>query len=310
MRCRARFDRECFSALEACPTLGCGKIERERPSGSVRRQLVTLVAGGVGVLVGLLVTGVWTLPSMSVRGRPPCPPLEQERAPAVSSERGDGSLPLTVSNRAPERRPDDPLLIFERGLANELGSRYEDALANYSRAIELAPKNLRYLECRGSLRRLMGDEDGARADYRRAADLLAVAPTERSWAPWCGRGYFRGLSGDYEGGVQDCTRAIELNPTSSFALSSRAYARLHLGDLDGASTDVERSLELDASNAYAFENRGRLRHVHGDVAGARADFEQALRFDVRRERTASLRIEIGALDETKAPAKPCAGTPR
>jgi Flp pilus assembly protein TadD len=303
-KCRARFDRECFLTLVKCPTLGCGRIEWGRAPRSVTRELVILAFCGVGMFLGLLVTGALRLPDLPGGERHHFQPHVPERAPAPPTGREGVWLPLAVSSDVSERPHDDALTFFERGLADELASRYEDALVNYTRAIDLAPKTLRYRECRGSLRRLCGDEDGARVDYRSAAGLLAVRPNEKDWAPLCGRGYFRGLAGDYEGAAEDCTRAIERNPTSSFALSSRAYARLHLGDLDGASADLERALELDPGNAYAFENRGRLRHVRGDVSRARADFERALQLDVRRERTASLRIEIGALDGARVPTKP------
>ncbi|KAJ0251751.1 Tetratricopeptide repeat [Hirschfeldia incana] len=64
--------------------------------------------------------------------------------------------------------------------------------------------------------------------------------------------------GRYEETVEECTIALELNPTYSKALVRRAEAHEKLEHFEEAVTDLKKILELDPSNDQARKGIGRL----------------------------------------------------
>jgi Flp pilus assembly protein TadD len=136
------------------------------------------------------------------------------------------------------------------------------------------------------------------ADHTRFLELEPATP-DRPWSVLAlnNRGFLRGQQGDLPGSLVDCTRAIELDPSGAYQWNNRGYARLHLGDLEGAESDIDRSLTLDPKNPYAWENRGHLRLVRGDKAGARSDVEESLRVDASDERKSAVYAALEKLQE-------------
>ncbi|MGP8198009.1 MAG: aspartyl protease family protein [Limisphaerales bacterium] len=104
-------------------------------------------------------------------------------------------------------------LFVRSGIANCSGGKYDSAIADYTRAIEINHKNLDAYANR------------------------ALARLEK---------------GDAAGAVADETQAIELNPTSSAVHAGRALARQIQGDFSGALADYDKVIELnrrDSANA-------------------------------------------------------------
>jgi tetratricopeptide (TPR) repeat protein/predicted Ser/Thr protein kinase len=111
---------------------------------------------------------------------------------------------------------------------------------------------------RGAQRFVGGDVDGAIADFSRAIEL---APADGNG--WSNRGTARINKGDVQGGIADLTRALELMPGSAAVLSNRSAARQREGDIDGALADLTRAVELDPADATVLGNRGTLLYVKG-----------------------------------------------
>ena len=66
---------------------------------------------------------------------------------------------------------DDPLAYLTRGNAHLFSGRLEMALKDFNSAVALDPASGRSTYGRGLVRQLMGDDDGAAEDFRRARDL-------------------------------------------------------------------------------------------------------------------------------------------
>lgn len=124
---------------------------------------------------------------------------------------------------------------------------------------------------RGNVKQEGGDLEGAIADFTRA---IALAPAEL--APHYNRGNARALAGELEEAVADYSEALRLDPRFAPAYTRRGLARQRLGDLDGAEEDLERALEIAPEDPDAHGTRGSVRALRGDYAGARADCERAL----------------------------------
>ena len=125
--------------------------------------------------------------------------------------------------------------------ANHLadGGQTEIAMANFERAIEVAPES--------------------------AAGLVGRA----EW-------WFR--QGDLQKTIDDATKALEKEPSHK-ALTLRGDAWFALGRYDEAIADFTTARRLDDAVAQAYFRRAQQRSQQGDTAGAQADLAMAQRLN-------------------------------
>ena len=119
-----------------------------------------------------------------------------------------------------------------------------------------------------------GDLDGAIADFTHAIEL-----NPKDDAPYYNRAQAKRLKKDAAGAVADYTRAIELGSTNPAAYNNRGNARAEDKDGDGAITDYTRAIELKPDYARAYYNRAVAKKEKGDAIGATADFKTAEKLD-------------------------------
>lgn len=123
----------------------------------------------------------------------------------------------------------------------------------------------------GALKHKNDDVDGAIADFSRAMEL---APADSRAAMLRGNAYKR--KRDYAGAIADYSRAIELNPEYREVLySMRGSTKELAGDLDGATADFTEAIRLNPTYPDAYNERGRVRQKQGDRQGAEQDFSRA-----------------------------------
>jgi tetratricopeptide (TPR) repeat protein len=119
-----------------------------------------------------------------------------------------------------------------------------------------------------------GDLDGAIGDFTRAIEL-----NPKDDAPYYNRAQAKWLKKDAAGAIADYTRAIELGSTNPAAYNNRGNARAENSDRDGAIADYTRAIELKPDYARAYYNRAVTKQAKGDTAGAKDDFKTAQKLD-------------------------------
>ena len=119
-----------------------------------------------------------------------------------------------------------------------------------------------------------GDLDGAIADFTRAIEL-----NPKDDAPYYNRAQAKWLKKDAADAVADYTRAIELGSTNPSAYNNRGNARAENNDRDGAIADYTRAIELKPDYARAYYNRAVVKKDKGDTTGAEADLKTAKKLD-------------------------------
>ena len=62
--------------------------------------------------------------------------------------------------------------------------------------------------------------------------------------------------GDYQGAIDDYTKAIEFNPQDAYAFLNRAAAKQQLKDYQGAIADYTKVLEINPQYAKVYNERG------------------------------------------------------
>ena len=154
----------------------------------------------------------------------------------------------------------------------ELG-QYSDAVAEYSRGIETAPRMaalyLNRAKAYEKLRRLSeaaADYDAALRIDRDAADV------------YMSRGVMLLTNGDPARSIKDFSKVIELEPSWVGPYFNRGVAQFRLGDSIAAERDFSVVLQRNPNDAGAFLNRGRARAALGR-ADAGLDFDRALEIE-------------------------------
>jgi tetratricopeptide (TPR) repeat protein len=119
-----------------------------------------------------------------------------------------------------------------------------------------------------------GDLDGAIGDFTRAIEL-----NPKDDAPYYNRAQSKWLKRDAAGAIADYTRAIELGSQNPAAYNNRGNARAENNDRDGAIADYTRAIQLKPDYARAYYNRAVTKQAKGDASGAKADFKTAEKLD-------------------------------
>jgi Zn-dependent membrane protease YugP/Flp pilus assembly protein TadD len=123
---------------------------------------------------------------------------------------------------------------------------------------------------------------------------------------WFLRGTLRLDQGDYEGAVDDLSRALTLEPAEhATLLRNRGLAWMKLGQLDRALEDTDAALALSPDDAVAYNNRGVIFRDRGNFDQAEDDLRRALAIDPQlpnpREHLAKLqelKLEAAVLQST------------
>jgi len=163
---------------------------------------------------------------------------------------------------------------YSRGQVKEKQGDLTGAVADYTRAIALDPKKAEDYYSRGQVKRNQGDLTGAIADFSQAIEL---DPHKTNYFSKRGEVKFR--QNDFDGAISDYTQAIAIDPSAARLYTGRGEVKEKKGDIDGAVADYSQAISIDPQDGYAFAYRGRVKAVQGDWDGAIADCDKALEWD-------------------------------
>jgi tetratricopeptide (TPR) repeat protein len=145
----------------------------------------------------------------------------------------------------------DAQVWFELGYACVESGRPEQALAAYSRCVQLDPKAKAAWNNRGVVYLRRGELEKAAADFSKAIELDAKMDMA-----WNNRAIAHASLGHWEKTVEDCTRLLELGQGQwQFnAYFQRALAYGQLGRSREAKADYEKLLELAPNSPLVHSN--------------------------------------------------------
>jgi len=146
---------------------------------------------------------------------------------------------LTESTRHLNRDMGDAVRWIARGVILAEGEMYDEAIRNFSRALQMEPANV--------------DALNARARVYSATDQLQLA-------------------------LDDCDQSIVIDSTQE-ALSIRGDVWLAMGNLDNAIADFEGAVRFDSSVATAYRDRAARHQQAGNQSLADEDLEAAKRIE-------------------------------
>jgi len=148
---------------------------------------------------------------------------------------------------------------------------YQDELTVWTDTLARNPACWMAYSNRGAVYATLGQRPQAIADYTRAIELK---PDMAS--PYTSRGTVFAEAGQLQQAIADSTRAIELQPDLATAYNNRGMAYQQVGQTAQAIADYTRAIELQPDMAGAYANRGLACLQAGQVQQAIADTTQAI----------------------------------
>ena len=172
-------------------------------------------------------------------------------------------------------RADLGIVYIDRGSAYDDQGEHDQAIADYTNALELDPRNAVGYFIRGIAYDAKGEHDLAIADYTKAIELEPSQP-----GAYAARGVDYARKGDYEKAIVDFSKEIELDAdATTYAARGAAYSSSRQYDL--AIADYAKALELDPRNPDAYRSRGFAYEEKGEYDLAIADHTKAIELNPR-----------------------------
>jgi tetratricopeptide (TPR) repeat protein len=131
-------------------------------------------------------------------------------------------------------------VLNSRGMAQERLENFEQAKADYNKAIEINPEYANAYNNRGNIKAEQADYKGAIKDYNRAIEL-----NSQFVEAYCNRGIAKENLGDYSEAMENFDRAIEINSEYIDGYLRRGILKQDSGDYAGAIRDFDRVVEIE-----------------------------------------------------------------
>ena len=139
-----------------------------------------------------------------------------------------------------EINPIDQAYYFIAQAYTELGD-YQNALANIDEALELDPSDGNYMMIKADIFYNNGQNEEA---IKTVGDFIEAYPDH--YFGYYQRGWYRDMSGDSKGALEDYDMSIALEPTNAYSYMCRGRLYVQLGDQEKAKKDLEKAIELDS----------------------------------------------------------------
>jgi len=162
---------------------------------------------------------------------------------------------------------------FDAGMRLVKTTRYDQAILNFNRAVDIAPDYADAYRMRGRAYVELSDPAMAIRDFSRVSELQP-----RDAAILAERGFVRLDQKDYPGAIADADRAIALDPKLARAYNLRANARRASGDPRGAIEDFTKAITREPNLDNYFQRASTYQKL-GEHKLAVADFDKALAED-------------------------------
>lgn len=192
-----------------------------------------------------------------------------------------------------------------RGAAKVRKGYLDDAIADFTSALNQNPKFADALKNRGITRQMQGNYDAAIADFNQALRLNDKSPelyNARGTALFSKEEYSRAISDfgkaisidpkyvkayinrglayhftrQLDLAIADYGKVISLAPNEPLGYMNRASARMDKAGFKGAIADYNEAIRLDPKNAGAYTRRGEAWRLQGDFAKSLADHNKSI----------------------------------
>lgn len=185
---------------------------------------------------------------------------------------GKNDEALSDFTKAVELNPGLAQAYSDRAGIYALKGDGEKALEDYSKAVSLKPDFADAYNYRGALYVNRKEHEKALADFTKTLELV---PNHALAA--LNRGYVFLTLEKYEDAIKDFNVTLSQNPDAAVAYNFRGNAYMNLGDFNNALKDYSKAIMLKPDFAEAYSNRMAVYFYKRDCKNARADAEKLLK---------------------------------
>jgi tetratricopeptide (TPR) repeat protein len=185
-------------------------------------------------------------------------------------ENKDYDQAIAIYTKIIELDPENAFAYTKRGYSHYKLGEDQQAINDYNKTIELNPDYAETYALRGLAYAFLQQQEQAINDCRKALELnpdLAEA--------YLGLGRAYNFQEQYQQAIDNYNKAIELNPNEDRAYTWRGLVYNTLGDYQQALADYDRAIELNPT-ASNYNNRAFIYDNLGHYDQAIVDFKQAL----------------------------------
>jgi tetratricopeptide (TPR) repeat protein len=165
---------------------------------------------------------------------------------------------------------------FQAGMKFMRPGQYPLAITQFGSAVSTWDRHANAYLQRGIARQILGDIEGALADFEKAAQAdpgLAEAYT--------GRGTILRDRGDIRGAINEFTKSIGVKGTLD-GYYQRGQLWERLGEHQKAIQDYDRAIAEERDAPYVYRARGIAKRSLGDTRGYEQDRDTAVEFEHKR----------------------------
>lgn len=172
--------------------------------------------------------------------------------------------------------PNAVTLLRNRAVLLVAVGRTEEARADYDRILSLEPLDVEALYNRGLIRLDGGDAQGARDDFEKILRINANSVLGHQ-----GLATLHKLEGNFEKAISHYNDAIKEGATAQL-LANRADCHLASRHLSEASEDIASALQLDAEDPFLYVLRAKLNKMRYNFDDMNRDIELAEKYGINK----------------------------
>jgi len=179
----------------------------------------------------------------------------------ANAEKGNYAQAISDANKAIQLSPENAMAYNNRAYAYELSGALTEAKKDYKKACEFNYKSA--------------------CETVAAFDRAAKGKTTDEVKELLNRSYEKFRSKDWKAVEKMSTRAISLDPSNAMAYVNRSGARAELGILSPALDDCNRAIQLNPGLGLAHNNCGYTYELMGRAKQAELEYQQACNLGVK-----------------------------
>ena len=160
---------------------------------------------------------------------------------------------MTLWDDVINQYPSVPQAYYNRGIVFMNENKYNQALDDFNKAIELDPNKVKAYNNRGIIFYNQNKYNQALDDYNKALEL-----DSNQVEIYINRGFLFNNEKKYDQALNDFNKAIQLDPNKVEAYINRGIVFINEKKYDQALNDYNKAIELDANNAQAYYNKGNV----------------------------------------------------
>lgn len=173
------------------------------------------------------------------------------RGTCYSQDKKRYDLAIADYTKAIEIKPDYAEALSNRGNAFKNKGEYDIAIFDFNRAVEINPNLSQVYNNRGTVYYERGDSDAAIADYNKAVIL-----NPNYFEAYNNRGNAYNQKGLLEQAMADYNKSLAINPMYVDAYSNRGNTYKRMGRFDLAIAEYNKAIAINPRYAEAYGNRG------------------------------------------------------